>query len=728
MHTEPLPDDRLEMDADGYDGTSAPGTRRTRPRHALRAARRDASVARHERTTLQPSDPSQTASDADEHSPHSRLTTALQELHMNHRRPHAPPLLSGSVATIAVLLGVACGDQSGPDDAIDGSDTADTVDDVETVSDTVELDADGSDTGSEDTGREDTDVAGDAEADEGGLDTGAPDVGPPPSETFRIVHVRAANSVATQLAVHACAGLANARSGGSIFVQTDDDVPQASIDGALVRDEQWLDELGLSAAGDIEADDFLRECIVDAGGCVRYSYATQHEILPSILTAASALRVPMLSDDSPVTCTEPVLDATEAFAERTTQFLATEYVYENYLSETNGLAMLNPGYDRFASDLSNPGLTEDMPVALIDLVFSRTLFVTFLINGCIDDHPEEALLTRIVNESGWPTPVGVFGYNDSWLIGGYTYEAQTRCLPSANMGAIPTRTTNLSFFDTRRAPIVEPTELPMNPAQDVVYDPQNTYVAFIIGDGDNIRYIMSTRRDWMEQRVARCADASPACPPLSWTISPHLPDLAPDILAWYYEAATSTGSDYFALPPSGYQYAYPGMMPPDVQARFADGTERVARILGTRSVVHWEWSSDWRRSIRDLLPLYAHEGGQIEGIFPVNVPYSLEAFPWWPRGKYYEVLTGADSGQSVLFRSQSWRGINDGDSFHPSPQRMADRLSDLPRGTVTWVYMTSDGGLTLENSYGALVDLLPDHVKLVSADAAARLAIEASEN
>jgi hypothetical protein len=58
---------------------------------------------------------------------------------------------------------------------------------------------------------------------------------------------------------------------------------------------------------------------------------------------------------------------------------------------------------------------------------------------------------------------------------------------------------------------------------------------------------------------------------------------------------------------------------------------------------------------------------------------------------------------------------------------MADRLGALPPGTVTWVYMTSDGGLSLENSYQALLPLLPAHVTLVSADAAADLALQSNE-
>jgi hypothetical protein len=621
------------------------------------------------------------------------------------------------------------------------TDALDALDDAAADVDVLDADPDtGDDTGTDEgSGGSDADVADDTGDDDVTDDTDDDDVtddtrvvrdttpepDPVYGESFRVVHVGASVSLPEQLTVHACAGLYNRREGGSIFVQTDADVPQAAIDGAVTRDEQWLEPLGLAPAGTIEAAEFIGECVAAFGGCLRYSYETQHEILPSILTVAAARGIPPLADESPTRCTEPAFDATEVFADKTTQLLSTQYVFENHLYDTTGLAMLNPGYDRFAADPSEPALIDDMQVALVDLVFSRRLFVVFLINGCIDRHPEEALLSRIVNESGWPTPLGVYGYNDSWLAGGYVYEAQTRCLPSANMGAIPTRTTNLSFFDTRRPAITRPDELARNAPQAVSYDPSRTYVAFVIGDGDNIRYIMSTRRDWLDQRLARCRGAEPACPPLTWTMSPHLPDLAPDVLRWYFEAAASTGSDYFMLPPSGYQYAYPGMMPDAEQATFAAATERSAALLGTHSVIHWEWFQNWRTSINGFLPRYAREGGQIQGIFPVNVPYLLEAFPWWPAERKYQILTGDDGGRAVLFRSQSWRGIDDRDDFHPSPARMAERLGALPRGTVTWVYMTSDGGLNLENSYGALLDLLPEHVELVSTDAAAQLALEA---
>lgn len=54
---------------------------------------------------------------------------------------------------------------------------------------------------------------------------------------------------------------------------------------------------------------------------------------------------------------------------------------------------------------------------------------------------------------------------------------------------------------------------------------------------------------------------------------------------------------------------------------------------------------------------------------------------------------------------------------------MAEKLGGYPPGTITWVYMTSDGGLNLDNSFNELVPLLPSHVQLVSTDTAAKLAL-----
>jgi len=108
------------------------------------------------------------------------------------------------------------------------------------------------------------------------------------------------------------------------------------------------------------------------------------------------------------------------------------------------------------------------------------------------------------------------------------------------------------------------------------------------------------------------------------------------------------------------------------------------------------------------------------------VPYLFPPFTWWPSTRFFEVLTGADGGQLAVFRPREWRGVtSDSDPTLLSPARMAAEIAGYPPGTITWVYMTSDGGLTLDNAFLPLVPLLPANVQLVSTDTAALLAIAA---
>jgi hypothetical protein len=111
----------------------------------------------------------------------------------------------------------------------------------------------------------------------------------------------------------------------------------------------------------------------------------------------------------------------------------------------------------------------------------------------------------------------------------------------------------------------------------------------------------------------------------------------------------------------------------------------------------------------------------------------IPTFTWWDPDRFFQVLVGEDGGEIVVFRPRQWRGIDDSGSgatepFFLSPEKMADELGNYPPGTVTWVYMTSDGGLSLENSFMELVKLLPAHVQLVSADAAVGLALDAEHH
>lgn len=601
------------------------------------------------------------------------------------------------VAVLATALLVGCGHESGS-----GADGGDVLE--------VSSGADAADSG---------DAGDDVDADAGDFASlDVPDAAPLYASEFTLVEVGADVSAPLQLAVQACAGLKNRALGGSVYVQMDAD------------DAKWLDELELVPSEVVDASAFVQRCVAAFPACVRYSYAEQQALLPNILTVAAVVGALPMDVDLDVTCSTVAFDATQEFATRDTPADATRYVFERFGTQTTGLAMLNPGYDTNPESLENPPLNRDMPSTMVDFVFSQKLFVVFLINGCVDPDPEHEVLSDIVNESGWPTPVGVYGYNNSWNIGGYLYEAQTLCLESRNMGAIATETGNLSFFSTRRAPIESPGELKANPPEDVTYDPSKTYVAFVVGDGDNVRFIMTTRGAWIRQRIAQCEGAGDTCAPLTWSISPHLTWMAPDVLEWYYASSRRTGQDSFILPPSGHLYAYPTSLNVADQARFVTATERDARLLGVAGTVHWDWLDSWASAEDEFLPQYARADGAIRGVFPVNVPYMLSAFPWWPKDQFFEVLAGKDGAEVVLFRPREWRGVQGTSNksetaFFVTPQEMADELGSYPPGTVTWVYMTSDGGLNLDNAFVPMAKLLPAHVQLVGADTAVKLALSA---
>ena len=542
-------------------------------------------------------------------------------------------------------------------------------------------------------------------------------VTPTHTTKLTVVQADATSPGAVQLALQACVGLYNRREGGSVFVTLE------------AHDQVWIDELALKPAETVSESAFLNRCIADFPSCVRYDYKAQQALLPNVLTVASVLSAVPIDDSMTLACKNVAVDAKQVFADKATPYLATKYVFEQYGKQTTGLAMLSPGYDEHPTDSAHPDLTHDMRPALVDFVFAQRLFVLYFVNGCIPDNPERELLSSIVNAGSWPTPLPVYGYNSTWnVLGGDLYEAQTRCLDSRNMGAIASETGNLSYYSSVKAPIVDANVVQQNALEAITYDASTTYVAFLVGDGDNIGYMTGTRHDWFRQRLDDCATPDSACPPLTWTISPHLARIAPDLLRWYYDQSHKTKNDYFALPPSGHLYAYPASLADEDQNRFVTATEQDARILGITGTVHWEWFDSWHNAEDNFLPKYATASGAIRGVFPVNVPYKFNAFPWWPKERFFEVLSGADGGSVVVFRPREWRGVaDDTDVATQSPQKMADELSGYPAGTVSWVYMTSDGGLTLDNSFMAMSKLLPAHVQLVSADTAVKLALAASK-
>ncbi|CAB9496532.1 expressed unknown protein [Seminavis robusta] len=544
------------------------------------------------------------------------------------------------------------------------------------------------------------------------------------------------------------------------------------------RDQSWLVDVGLidddaSYEGSlIPAEDFLVQCFHESNraavkGYIRYSFTGQLALLPNIITLAGVLDAIPIFDFAPVSLAISelpkqttrssinfvnlvqdsgiplLLDATSEF-EGFTALDATRYVFENYGQMTQGgIAKMNPGY-KPAEDLG--GLGEWTPelvpgnsrLRLSDFVIQQRLFAFYLWFGCIQGDPEEQYVSYMTNPNNnpWPNPIPVYGYDRTFTVfQGDFFEANTHCGNHWNMGTIATETvTNLSFFN--RAPAGTSSSSPIVPlaVQDPVYNPDKNYIAVVVGDGDNLSFVEDWRVDWMKERVRYCSERppdqqvlslangdpafQPICYPLSWSMSPHLPILAPEMWQWYQDSAfnATQGLDTFVLPPSGHLYGYPGLMGPQTQAEFIRLTEQDARTLNTNTMVAWEWVGTWNNAFTNYFPRYTNNG-VIESVLAMNVPYALPIVTYPFLDNTYRII----GGNLAVFDTVFWRGVDNRDDFHVSADQMANRINNFPRGYINYIYTSSDGGLELDDIHDMML-LLDGHVEVVDSSQMASLA------
>ena len=220
---------------------------------------------------------------------------------------------------------------------------------------------------------------------------------------------------------------------------------------------------------------------------------------------------------------------------------------------------------------------------------------------------------------------------------------------------------------------------------------------------------------------------APLCYPLAWTLSPHLLRVAPDIARWYFTEAQRTRADFFVLPPSGTLYAYPGSMPPDLQAAFVAATEADAILMNASASVAWEFAGTWPAAIAEYFPRYASRR-IVRALFALNVPYMVPVVEFAP-GEFFKVLGGSNSSApgAVLFAPFEWRGTDGSTLLAPfslNATAMAQLINSYAPGTVMHVYLTSDGGCSVASCFDALVPLLAPHVEVVGPGALADLALQ----
>jgi hypothetical protein len=97
-----------------------------------------------------------------------------------------------------------------------------------------------------------------------------------------------------------------------------------------------------------------------------------------------------------------------------------------------------------------------------------------------------------------------------------------------------------------------------------VPDLQDTvYVTFTITEGDNLQYCQNKlKSNW--------DDDARGTVPINWSISPLLADIAPGLLAYYFE--TATDNDHFMCGPTGLGYTYPRDWNPTDRETFFEWT------------------------------------------------------------------------------------------------------------------------------------------------------------
>ncbi|GMH88571.1 hypothetical protein TrST_g11200 [Triparma strigata] len=476
-----------------------------------------------------------------------------------------------------------------------------------------------------------------------------------------------------------------------------------------------------------EPDDLLDICFSSgvAKGYIKYDYEAQKPIVPNIITLAAMLdAIPVDISDATalnVDGKDMLFDATVSW-KSFEAIEATDYMFRHYVNETTSMYKMNPGYatNSFMPDL-HPELTGEPHVNAVDFIVKNKLFCFFMVKNCVPLTKEHALMEEMVNNNPWPSPIPVYGYDDSiQFFGGQAYEAETNCVAEHNLGQIASSGTANLAWHGNRDPLTENMKQPENLHDGLEYDPEKNYVTFVVGDGDNLNVLVGRNLPWILARQKKCGGSKRGtCYPLLWTFSARALDLLPDLSRYFYDFAANTGSDYFMLPPSGDLYSYPSTMNDESKEAYIETMEADWERMGGSTSVHWEWFYSWLSSIDNYFSLFGGKGAR--GFFLTTVPYMFPMPAFFKRGEDFKVV--GDAENVVLFRSNEWRGTQG----HPhenkwTPEQLAEKLMG-EKGAVTHLYLTSDGN-NAPDAFDQLFDLLDDSVVVVNDEALVNLALQ----
>ncbi|GMI41797.1 hypothetical protein TrCOL_g3700 [Triparma columacea] len=224
------------------------------------------------------------------------------------------------------------------------------------------------------------------------------------------------------------------------------------------KDAYWLSTLyPESTAVPVESGtSFVQnDCIYKFHKVIHYSYETQRDLLPQIISLATHFKAVPIAIEGALSDTETVVfDATKEWSGFTPAESIT-YVLDNFSSTfiSDKLCKVNPGYQY--PDSRHPlnyTLSSNIEYSIIDYAVSNSIFTFFLPLGCVPFTSDHAVHERVVqtfsssNNSGMP--ITVYGYDNTVpIFGGDTYEAETNCVREHNMGQVASHLPNVGFKD-----------------------------------------------------------------------------------------------------------------------------------------------------------------------------------------------------------------------------------------------------------------------------------------
>ncbi len=152
-------------------------------------------------------------------------------------------------------------------------------------------------------------------------------------------------------------------------------------------------------------------------------------------------------------------------------------------------------------------------------------------------------------------------------------------------------------------------DVQINPVPDMPELDNKIYIAFYFSDGDNIQYTMNAMKEYWDNSAKYRGQV-----PVNWTISPALCEVAPGMMNYYYNSATS--ADCFVCGPSGLGYTVPvntygatlgnTFKNNEFFAAYARMTNRYLAKSGLRTVTVWDNLDDSHRQLYSDLGSYLY--------------------------------------------------------------------------------------------------------------------------